>query len=92
MNLAQYAEAFAAGKHPGYVPTALDGLRKTLPLISEKGIKVIINGGALNPRGLAVVVQELVLLPPFVVIASPTNQRAGTKSQLQHQNRLRGRR
>ncbi|KHN95203.1 DUF1446 domain-containing protein [Metarhizium album ARSEF 1941] len=37
----------------GWARTALEGLRLTLPLANEKRIKIIINGGGLNPRGLA---------------------------------------
>ncbi|MCJ1376996.1 hypothetical protein MMC17_000086 [Xylographa soralifera] len=53
MNLAQNAEAMRGGSHPGYEPTALEGLTLSLDVIYEKRIKVIINGGALNPRALA---------------------------------------
>ncbi|KAA8910927.1 hypothetical protein FN846DRAFT_937536 [Sphaerosporella brunnea] len=53
LNLALNARSYAAGTHPGYEPTARDGLLETLPILNEKGIKVILNGGALNPRGLA---------------------------------------
>lgn len=60
MNLAQNAEVMAAGNHPGYETTALEGLTLSLDVLSEKGIKVIINGGSLNPRGLAEKVQEMV--------------------------------
>lgn len=52
-NLAQYAEAYAAGKHPGWMASAWDGLHKSLAAVSERHIKVVINGGALNPEGLA---------------------------------------
>ncbi|KAI1125252.1 DUF1446-domain-containing protein [Nemania abortiva] len=52
-NLAQYAEAYAEGKHPGYVVSAYNGLRLSLDAINEKRIKVVINGGGLNPKGLA---------------------------------------
>ncbi|KAJ8129126.1 hypothetical protein O1611_g4503 [Lasiodiplodia mahajangana] len=52
-NLAQYAEAYAAGKHPGYVVPAYNGLRLSLKAINQKRIKVVINGGGLNPKGLA---------------------------------------
>ncbi|KAF5632071.1 DUF1446 domain protein [Fusarium sp. NRRL 52700] len=52
-NLATSAEAYNAGTHPGYVPSALDGLQKSLKTIAERKIKVIINGGSLNPKGLA---------------------------------------
>lgn len=64
MNLAQNAEAMAAGTHPGYEATALEGLTMSLDVVNEKGIKVIINGGSLNPRGLAEKVQEMVCCPP----------------------------
>ncbi|PNP76201.1 hypothetical protein FNYG_10490 [Fusarium nygamai] len=59
VNLAWYVEPYKNGQHPGYVPTALDGLTKSLDLINERRIKVIINGGGLNPKGLADKVQEL---------------------------------
>ncbi|KKZ68677.1 hypothetical protein EMCG_05712 [[Emmonsia] crescens] len=60
MNLAEHAEAMAAGQHPGYDPYAWDGIEQSIDAISAKRIKVIINGGALNPRGLAIRTQELV--------------------------------
>jgi len=60
MNLAENAEAMTAGTHPGYEPTALEGLTLSLDVLNEKRIKVIINGGALNPQGLAEKVQEIV--------------------------------
>lgn len=52
-NLAQYAEAYSRGEHPGWVSTAWDGLQLSLGAIHEHRIKVIINGGGLNPKGLA---------------------------------------
>ncbi|KAL6364091.1 hypothetical protein LRP88_03524 [Fusarium phalaenopsidis] len=60
VNLAANAEAFANGKHPGYESSALEGLKMTLDVINTKGIKVALNGGALNPKGLAEAVAELV--------------------------------
>ena len=53
MNLAENAEAYAAGIHQGFQPTAWDGLLQSIDLIAQKQIKVVINGGALNPKGLA---------------------------------------
>ncbi|KAK6834998.1 hypothetical protein PG987_009692 [Apiospora arundinis] len=53
-NLAQYADAYAAGQHPGWVASAWDGLQKSLKVVAERRIKIVINGGALNPKGLAV--------------------------------------
>ncbi|KAL2687950.1 hypothetical protein Neosp_005520 [[Neocosmospora] mangrovei] len=60
VNLAANAEAFANGKHPGYEASALEGLKMTLDVINTKRIKVALNGGALNPKGLAEAVAELV--------------------------------
>lgn len=53
MNLAENAEAFAEGKHPGYEPTAWDGLQQSVEAIADRQIKVVINGGSINPKGLA---------------------------------------
>ncbi|MCJ1477258.1 hypothetical protein MMC13_005929 [Lambiella insularis] len=53
MNLAQNAEAMRTGSHPGFEPTALEGLTMSLDVINDKRIKVLINGGALNPMALA---------------------------------------
>ena len=60
MNVAQNAEAMAAGSHPGYEATALEGLTLSLEVLNEKRIKVVINGGGLNPKGLAEKVQQMV--------------------------------
>ncbi|KAH0538967.1 hypothetical protein FGG08_004482 [Glutinoglossum americanum] len=53
MNLADNADAYAAGKHDGFERTAWDGIVQSIDVISQKRIKVIINGGGLNPKGLA---------------------------------------
>lgn len=60
LNMSHNAEAFAAGKHPGYEPTAWDGLQQSMGTIASKRVKVIINGGALNPVGLARKCQDLI--------------------------------
>ncbi|KAK3080927.1 hypothetical protein LTS18_011855, partial [Coniosporium uncinatum] len=60
VNIAENAEAMAAGKHPGYEMTAWEGFEMTIDVLAEKRIKVIVNGGAQNPKGLAERVQELV--------------------------------
>lgn len=52
MNLAENAELMAAGKHDGWEPTAWDGIFESLDVLNEKRIRLIINGGALNPAGL----------------------------------------
>lgn len=62
VNMAANSEAYASGKHPGWEQTAWDGLQQTIDVISEKKIKLAINGGALNPRGLAEKTAELVRL------------------------------
>ncbi|KAL2850618.1 hypothetical protein BJY01DRAFT_209965 [Aspergillus pseudoustus] len=59
VNLANNAEAWRAGKHPGYEETAWEGLQQSIDVIAEKGIKVVINGGALDPRFLALKVHDL---------------------------------
>ncbi|KIV99008.1 hypothetical protein, variant [Verruconis gallopava] len=53
VNLANDAEAMRTSDHPGWIPTAWDGLQQTLEIANEKRIKIIINGGSLNPKGLA---------------------------------------
>lgn len=60
MNLAENAEKMAVGQHDGWEPTAWDGIEQTLDVLNEKRIKVIINGGALNPAGLAKKTQAMV--------------------------------
>ncbi|KAJ5144624.1 DUF1446 domain-containing protein [Penicillium atrosanguineum] len=41
VNLANNAQAWRNGKHPGYEPTAWDGLRQTIDVIAQKGIRVV---------------------------------------------------
>lgn len=53
MNMAESVESYNAGLHDGYEVTAYEGIRQTLDVIAQKGIKVVVNGGALNPSGLA---------------------------------------
>jgi hypothetical protein len=60
VNIAENAQAHAAGQHPGWEQTCWDGLEQTVDLLAEKRIKVVVNGGAHNPKGLAEKVQELV--------------------------------
>ena len=47
-------------RHAGDEETALDGLTQSIDVIAQKHIKVAINGGALNPEGLALKIDELV--------------------------------
>ncbi|KAF2628900.1 DUF1446-domain-containing protein [Macroventuria anomochaeta] len=60
VNIAENAQAHAAGTHPGWEQTAWDGIEQTIDLLAEKRIKVVVNGGAHDPRGLAEKTQELV--------------------------------
>ncbi|KAI1339888.1 DUF1446-domain-containing protein [Xylariaceae sp. FL0016] len=60
-NIASYADAHARGEHPGWVASAQRGLELSLHAINEKRIKVIINGGGLNPEGLAQLIQKQAL-------------------------------
>ncbi|EME46191.1 hypothetical protein DOTSEDRAFT_42739 [Dothistroma septosporum NZE10] len=60
INLGNDAEAMSRGEHPGWIPTAWDGIEQSIDLIAEKNIKVVINGGALNPKGLALKTHDLV--------------------------------
>jgi hypothetical protein len=65
--MANNAQAYQKGEHPGYEETAWEGIKQTIEVISAKKIKVIINGGALNPRGLAFKVEELVGMLPIIL-------------------------
>lgn len=60
VNMANNAQAFQRGEHAGYEETAWEGIKQTIDVIANKGIKVVINGGALNPKGLALKVDGLV--------------------------------
>lgn len=62
VNLANDAEAMVTSGHPGWMWTAWDGLQQTIELANEKRIKIVINGGGLNPKGLAEKTYELVRL------------------------------
>ncbi|PGH11599.1 hypothetical protein AJ80_07069 [Polytolypa hystricis UAMH7299] len=59
VNLANHAVAMQKGG-TGYAATAWDGLQKSLGVVNEKRIKVDINGGGLNPVGLAKEVERVV--------------------------------
>lgn len=51
--MAKDVDEFKAGTHPGYIPSAWEGLRQTVELANEKRIKILINGGGLDPKALA---------------------------------------
>ncbi|EFY95317.1 DUF1446 domain protein [Metarhizium robertsii] len=62
-NMAAEAEKLAGEPdsiETGWVRTALEGLRLTLDLANEKRIKIIVNGGGLNPRGLAIKTHDMI--------------------------------
>ncbi|KIW17964.1 hypothetical protein PV08_05159 [Exophiala spinifera] len=59
VSLAENAEAMRAGEHDGWFSTCWDGIEQSIDIIVEKRIKVVVNGGGLNPRGLAEKVQLL---------------------------------
>ena len=59
-NMALNAEGKASGIHPGWEKTAWEALEMSLETIAAKKIKVVINGGALNPKGLALKTFEVV--------------------------------
>ncbi|KAH0845007.1 hypothetical protein FOPE_09338 [Fonsecaea pedrosoi] len=60
INLPENKKGMDAGLHDGWEPTCWDGFVQTIDLIAQKELKVIVNGGALNPGGLAAKVQQLV--------------------------------
>lgn len=60
VNLANNAQAWRDGKHPGYEETAWEGLQQTIEVIARKHIRVVINGGALDPKALALKTQTLI--------------------------------
>src|SRR5947208_13444121 len=43
----------------GYAKTFLRQLRENLVLAKEKGVRIVVNAGGLNPAGLAAAVREL---------------------------------
>lgn len=59
MNMAESAEAYRAGKHEGFETTAFEGISQSLEILAQKGTKVVINGGSLNPAGMAKKIHEL---------------------------------
>jgi hypothetical protein len=66
VNIAENVEAHAKGQHPGWEETAWDGIQQSIDLLDKKRIRVIVNGGAHNPKGLAEKIQQLVILHLFL--------------------------
>lgn len=59
-NLAQEAEAMAQDPELGFKKNTWDALQRSMDDIARTGIKVIVNGGGLNPASLARRCQELI--------------------------------
>lgn len=59
----------AQSNGPGWIKSAFDGIQMSLNLINEKRIKIVVNGGAMNPKGLAEKLHDMVksLLPSSVL-------------------------
>ncbi|KPI40376.1 uncharacterized protein AB675_7778 [Cyphellophora attinorum] len=53
MNLAENAVAMTAGTHDGWEPHCYEGLEMCIDEIIARGVKVVVDGGALNPKGMA---------------------------------------
>ncbi|KAH0831512.1 hypothetical protein FOPE_00480 [Fonsecaea pedrosoi] len=91
VNLADKAELFVAGQADGWEPTAYDGIAETLDVLEEKRIKVIVNGGSLNPAGLAAKVQRLVAERGYnlkVAYVAGDDLREVVKQELEQKKRL----
>jgi hypothetical protein len=58
LNLAWIAEGVSSGTHTGYELSAKEGILLSLEVAAERGIRIAVNGGALNPRRLAEEVYE----------------------------------
>nr|UWK20107.1 duf1446 domain containing protein [Trichoderma decipiens] len=50
---------------PGWIQTALDRIQLSLDLTNEKRIKVVINGGAMKPKGLAERIYKMLSLKGY---------------------------
>ncbi|KAK1248916.1 hypothetical protein MKX08_007136 [Trichoderma sp. CBMAI-0020] len=61
-TMASSAIERAQSTGPGWIKSAFDGIQMSLDLINEKRIKIVVNGGAMNPKGLAEKVQEAIKL------------------------------
>lgn len=59
MTLSSFAQTRAANPQAGYAMEFVDTLREILPACAERGIKLVSNGGGVNPAGCARAVQAL---------------------------------
>lgn len=58
--MATNAPQLSQAPRTGWVESAFAGIEMSLDLVNEKRIKIVINGGGANPKGLAEKTQELV--------------------------------
>lgn len=63
INLGNNADAYNRGEHNGWIPTCWEGIEMSVDILNERRIKLIVNGGCLNPKGLAEKTDELVKGP-----------------------------
>lgn len=59
-TMASSAIERAQSNGSGWIQSAYDGIQMSLDLINEKRIKVVVNGGAMNPKGLAEKIHDMV--------------------------------
>lgn len=59
MTLSSFAQTRAADAAAGYAAEFIDTLREILPICAQRGIKLVSNGGGVNPRGCAQAVAAL---------------------------------
>jgi hypothetical protein len=60
-NMGDTVEAAASTGRPGWIATAIQGLAMSLEIIHQKAIRVIVNGGCIDPKGLALKADQMVL-------------------------------
>lgn len=58
-NIAQEATAMEAGTGEGFKKNCWEALELSIDVIVEKGIKVVVDGGGLSPRNMAIRCQQL---------------------------------
>jgi hypothetical protein len=64
LTLADTVQRTKASSHRGFEETALEGISLALEVANKKRIKIVVNGGAVNPKGLAEEVTKIVLGSP----------------------------
>nr|UWK20121.1 duf1446 domain containing protein [Trichoderma polysporum] len=64
-TMASSAIERAQSNGPGWIQSAYEGIQMSLDLINEKRIKVVVNGGAMNPKGLAEKIHDMIKLKGF---------------------------